>query len=611
MTARGTNLRQVFDRAPAILRELIRTSPRETAAGAVLLLVLTFTEGVGLLLLAPLLQLVGVVEQNPLPRPAGWLEDVLALLGLQPTLGAVLVLFVAIAAIRVVLQRWQSRLNAAARENLTAAYRVRIYRAIAAAEWRFLVTRTPSDFVHALTSEVGRVGAFASRLTDLAIAVLTSAVYLALALRLSPPIAVLVLCSAAILAWLARKSLSQASVIGARSSATNARLHTAVAEHMASLKTARAYGAAERHAGVFADLAWASRTVSLEVTAGETGLQQTLELGSTILLAAIVFVSAEILFVPPAVLLVLLYVFARLMPRLITIYRHLQSLALLLPAIDEVARLERECVAAAEPVPAVEREPPALEDSIRFEDVSFQYLRRASTDAVGGLTLRIAAGVTTAIVGPSGSGKSTLADLLLGLLSPTTGRVMVDGEPLTTSNLPAWRRQVSYVAQDTFLFDDTVRANLAWARPAATEAEMWEALRLAAADRFVAGLPQGIDTLVGERGVTLSGGERQRLSIARALLRQPRILVLDEATSSLDTENELRIQQAIDGLQHRMTIVIITHRLSTIRHADVIHVMEDGRVVQSGTWHQLLAQPLGRFFELARRVNGDAVAERV
>ena len=205
------------------------------------------------------------------------------------------------------------------------------------------------------------------------------------------------------------------------------------------------------------------------------------------------------------------------------------------------------------------------------------------------------------------AGAQAERDLLLGLLSPTTGQILIDGRPLVASHLDAWRRQVSYVAQDTFLFADTVRANLAWALPAATDSDLWEALRHAAADRFVAELPQGLDTRVGERGVQLSGGERQRLSIARALLRKPRVLVLDEATSSLDSENELRIQQAIDGLQHRMTIVIIAHRLSTIRNADVIHVMEAGRVVQSGTWHQLRGQPQGRFFELATR-NADGPA---
>jgi ATP-binding cassette subfamily C protein len=379
---------------------------------------------------------------------------------------------------------------------------------------------------------------------------------------------------------------------------------------MASLKTARAYGATDRHAEDFARLAWESRTVNLEVTAGESELQQALELGSTVLLAVIVFASSEIFVVGPAILLVLLYAFARLMPRLIAIYRQLQSLASLLPAFAEVTRLERECVAAAEPVGAGDVGFSPLEKGITFDGVSFDYLR-GGTAAVRGLTLRLDAGATTAIVGASGSGKSTFADLLLGLLTPTAGAIAVDGEPLTADRLRAWRHQVSYIAQDTFLFDDTVRANITWAHPGASDDAVWDALRLAAADRFVAALPQQLDTIVGERGVMLSGGERQRLSIARALVRHPRVLVLDEATSSLDAVNEQQIQRAIDRLRHRMTIVIITHRLSTIRHADVIHVMDGGRVVQSGTWDQLMAEPGGHFYALSHPPSRDPLPETV
>ena len=176
--------------------------------------------------------------------------------------------------------------------------------------------------------------------------------------------------------------------------------------------------------------------------------------------------------------------------------------------------------------------------------------------------------------------------------------MLVDGERLGAERLAAWRRQIAYVPQETFLFNDTVRANLMWVRPDASEEDLWEALRLAAAADFVSRLPQRLDTVIGERGVLVSGGERQRLALARALLRRPRVLILDEATSSLDSENELQIQRAIDGLHHQMTIVIITHRLSTIRGADVIHVLDDGRLVESGAWADLYARPAGRFTQL-------------
>ena len=149
--------------------------------------------------------------------------------------------------------------------------------------------------------------------------------------------------------------------------------------------------------------------------------------------------------------------------------------------------------------------------------------------------------------------------------------------------------------QETLLFHDSVRANLLWANPGATEDDIWRALASAAADDFVRALPNGLETVLGDRGVLVSGGERQRLSLARALLRRPRILILDEATSSLDSENERRIQDAIDRLHEQITIVVITHRLSTIRNADWIHVLDHGRIVESGTWNSLLVSREGRF----------------
>ena len=236
-------------------------------------------------------------------------------------------------------------------------------------------------------------------------------------------------------------------------------------------------------------------------------------------------------------------------------------------------------------------------DRVRFDGVAFDYRDDGAAPALGGVDFDIAEGHTTAIVGPSGGGKSTIVDLLTGLLEPTRGRILVDGRPLRPEHLKAWRDAIGYVAQDTFLFHDSVRANLLWAKPDATESDLWDALGLAAAADFVRSLPEGLDTVVGDRGALLSGGERQRLALARALVRQPRLLILDEATSSLDSENETRIQAAIDGLHHRMTIVVITHRLSTVRDADLIHVIDRGRLVESGTW-EALAVANGRFGEL-------------
>jgi ATP-binding cassette subfamily C protein len=211
-----------------------------------------------------------------------------------------------------------------------------------------------------------------------------------------------------------------------------------------------------------------------------------------------------------------------------------------------------------------------------------------------GVSLTIPAGRTSAIVGPSGGGKTTIADLIIGLLTPDEGRVVVDGVPLGPERMRSWRAQIGYVVQDSFLFHDSIRANMLWADPDATDAEIWTALEQAAAADFVSALPDGLDAIVGDRGARLSGGERQRLTLARALLRKPALLVLDEATSAIDSENERKIQAAVEALHGVTTILVITHRLATIQGADNVFVIEGGRVVETGPWSALVGDVRGR-----------------
>ncbi len=581
-----------------LIKEIIETSPRDIAGAVAILLALTVVETVALLMLAPLLESVGVVEENPLPRAESWVEGAMTELWIEPSLGSLLTVYVVIAGVRALLQRFYSRCTQRARENVIAAHRSRLYRAIAAAEWKFLVTRPPSEFMHALIGEIARIGGAVTYLIDFAVTLALTTVYLGLAFRLSPSMATLVIGCALVLAWFVRRSLERVRTISTEAALQRTHLNRAITEHVGGLKLAKSYGVTARHEATLARLSDEARRISLEFTAGDADLQRTLEFGSTLLLAVIVYASMVFLNEPAPLMLVMIFVFARLMPRIIAIYRHVRSIAATLPTYENVRALERECRDAAETT----HEAAAgldMTQGVRFDQVTFEYLRR-DRPAVDRLDLDIRAGETTAIVGASGAGKSTVADLLIGLLTPDAGRLLIDGRELTDDQLVAWRRMIGYVPQETFLVDDTVRNNLLWAQPGATDAELWDALTKAAADAFVRELPHGLDTLIGERGVLGSGGERQRLSIARALLRRPRLLVLDEATSSLDTVNEHRIREALEALHHQLTIVIITHRLSTIRHADVIPVMHDGRIVESGRWDELGSAHTSRFQELAR-----------
>jgi ATP-binding cassette, subfamily B, bacterial MsbA len=248
------------------------------------------------------------------------------------------------------------------------------------------------------------------------------------------------------------------------------------------------------------------------------------------------------------------------------------------------------------------RELPRFAQEVRFERVSFRYPERSTWNVRSGgngapeaaavlrdVDLRLRRGEVVALVGPSGSGKTTLMNLLPRFADPSAGRVLIDGHDLREVTLRSLRAQVALVAQETFLFNDTVRANIAYGRPDVSEDQLAAAARAARADEFIRALPLGYDAQVGERGVTLSGGQRQRIAIARALLKDAPILLLDEATSALDTESEREVQRALERLMERRTCLVIAHRLSTIRHADRIAVLTDGRIVELGTHDELLA----------------------
>jgi subfamily B ATP-binding cassette protein MsbA len=224
---------------------------------------------------------------------------------------------------------------------------------------------------------------------------------------------------------------------------------------------------------------------------------------------------------------------------------------------------------------------------IAFQDVSFEY--NPGVPVLKHVSFRAPAGTTTALVGSSGSGKSTLISLVMAFNRPLSGRISVDGRDLSTVRLRDYRSQLGVVLQDNFLFDGSIADNIRYGSPDATLHAIKKVSRIAHADEFIEKFDQGYDTIVGERGVKLSGGQRQRVSIARAILADPRILVLDEATSSLDSESEALIQDGLKSLRHGRTTFVIAHRLSTIRSADQILVLEHGEIVERGTHQELLA----------------------
>lgn len=256
-------------------------------------------------------------------------------------------------------------------------------------------------------------------------------------------------------------------------------------------------------------------------------------------------------------------------------------------SIREILRSEGESVTLAEVEPEAAY---VLKGEVRFDEVAFSYPGRSDVPVLRNVSLAANNGEVIAVVGPSGAGKSTLVSLLLRFYDPQSGRIYFDGRASDTFPLSQLRRQMAYVPQDVILFGGSIRENIAYGNPKATAEEIINAARKANAHEFISGFPEGYDTIVGERGIKLSGGQRQRIAIARAILKNPAILILDEATSSLDSESEQLVQEALDNLMQNRTSFVIAHRLSTIRHADKIVVIDKGTVSESGTHEELMSR---------------------
>jgi ATP-binding cassette subfamily B protein len=289
------------------------------------------------------------------------------------------------------------------------------------------------------------------------------------------------------------------------------------------------------------------------------------------------------------------------------IFGPLQELGTVINSYRETeASLENFQTLLASPVEAWPAQPLPLGElgSLAFEDVGFTH-QSGTAPALTGVSFEVERGETIAFVGPSGSGKTTLVKLLVGLYKPQRGRILYNGKPGTEIDLDELRAQIGFVTQDTQLFSGSIRENLLFVNPGATDAECLEVLKKAACDSLLARADKGLDTVIGEGGVKVSGGEKQRLSIARALLRRPRLLVFDEATSSLDSLTEEEITETIrEVASSQVMTILIAHRLSTILHADTIHVLERGRIVESGG-HADLLERKGLYYAMWRQQVGE------
>ncbi|RJE86191.1 ABC transporter ATP-binding protein [Paenibacillus sp. 1011MAR3C5] len=573
------------------MKDMLRFAGRRLVFNFAGMLVIGMMQSAGILLIIPLLGLTGLIELKA--DDYGYLAGLLEWFKLIPfmqSLAAILALYVLILVGQSFIGRHQAIVDKKIQQGYLRKLREETYGNLLRADWAFYLRNRNADLVKMLTIEIAQVKKGIGLSLDFISALIFAAVKIGLAVALSPIITLAVLLSGAILLLFSRYFTRKAKQFGQDNLELSKIYQAGVTDHLGGMKDIKSNTLERAHVHWMNALLLKVEHNAVAYTKMKTNSQFIYSAVSAILLAVLVYVLVSLFHSQPAQLLLIIVIFSRLWPVVSSMQSSLESVAALVPSLEALIEMQQECAESQELRSGSLAGGGALElrHGLELRGVSFRYRENGEYPyALSNIHVHIPAGKMTAIAGPSGARKSTLVDMLLGLHKPASGEVLVDGQPLGEHNLLPLRRSVSYVSQDPFLFHASLRDNLILMNESATEAELWEALELAAAGDLAKGLPEGLDTIIGDRGVRLSGGERQRIVLARALLRKPTILILDEATSALDTVTERRVKETLDGLKGTMTIIVIAHRLSTIQHAEQVIVLDQGEIVQRGGYDDL------------------------
>lgn len=550
-------------------------------------------EGVGVAAIVPLMQIIEKGRGASTGHMARIVGAALKLVGLPFALLGVLAFILGFILASQVLILAQQKLLSSSTVRFEARLRSRLFDAVMDAGWPLFLRTKSGDLVSRLSIDTVRAGYAYMTLVQMLSTLIIVFVYVGVAVTVSWQMTLAVAVTSLCVVVLLRRRAAHGTRYGRTLTETDAEIMTETQENVAAAKLVKAYAAQDEIERRFAHLTSRRGRTQYKNMMNQAWLS-TLYNSATISSVFIgIYLAVTHLGMTSGNLVVFLFVFYRLSPRISNIQANYSQVLSFIPGLREVDSLTATAQAMKEHSGA---EPlTAFRSQIDFCDVSFAY--SPGTPILEHLDLSIPKGAAVAIVGPSGSGKTTIVDLMMGLLVPNSGEILVDGVPLTNIKLGDWRQRVGYVPQDAAFFHASVKDNIAWGNVNVSLEDIIEAARLAFADDFVAALPEGYDTIIGDRGVRLSGGQRQRLALARAVLRKPDILILDEATSALDAESEDKIQKAVDRLAESTTIVTVTHRLATVRGSSFVYLIENGELVESGSWDELVARR-GRFRQL-------------
>lgn len=565
----------------------------------VLMAAVALMEGVTVALLVPLMSVV-LGEAGTLTGVLGnigtLIENIFHFFHVELSLVAVLVMLVAVFVVQGLFRLLMWHLQAKMLTDYDFSLIHKLFGNYLASSWGFFVRSRAGQLVNTLSVETSRALIAFQSVCEFLASSLVAVFYIILSVLASWPITLagLVLCLAASLAL--RKFMQRAYSYGIDISRTNSELQAYAVDKLAAAKLLKSSATEKNAVDNLAAIAQRKvhlRYLSLINSALIPSFYSPLVIAVLALITYLAITQLQINF---AIILLFTYIFFRLTPYFSSLQLSYQQALLNIPALEEIDRTIELARSMAEIKGGQEIK--GLREGIVFNDVGFAY--QDGVPVLKNINLRIKRGESVAVVGESGVGKTTFIDLLLGLFTPTEGRILIDGVPLADYDLASWRKLVGHISQDVFLFHDTVGANLKWLVPSASQEQVEASTKAAHAHEFIEGMPEGYNSIIGDRGVKLSGGQRQRLALARMILQNPEIIILDEATSALDAESEARIQEAIARITADKTVVVISHRASMLKNVDRVYLLEAGSITEIDKSAVFSSRP--EHFEETRRL---------
>lgn len=567
----------------AFARDYAQYAGRRGFVGGALVLAGAICEGIGLALLVPL---VGVILMSGHHTGGGRLqhltEAAFLVFGAETILSRLailLTLFVLVMVVRAATLLARDVVLAELRIGFVEALRLRVADHLTRASWDRLAHLQHARISQVISADIQQIGSAALFLTQSASAVMMLAAQCALAVYLAPSLALLS-CSLLLVAFLSlRPMMRRAKLLGRHAIGTSLQLMHGTTQFLGGLKLAVSQNLQQGFLDEFEAVQRERCSRQIAFVRQQTESRLVLATLSALVGAVLVVVGVTVLDFPPGILMVLLIIIVRMSGPVGQIQQGVLQLANALPAYAAAQSLIAELSEISAPKSGALAAADFADQTVHFRGVTFLHpdIDGADRRGVADLTLDLEPGSCLGMCGASGSGKTTFADLLAGLYPPQQGRILVGERPMGSVLVP-WRSQLAYVAQDPFLFHASVRRNLGWGNPSLGEAEMWQALTMMEADECVWAMANGLDTEVGERGTLVSGGERQRIALARAILRRPRLLILDEATNAVDPAMERRILERLRALKPVATIVMIAHRRESLDLCDRVVTLSAGRL---------------------------------